>query len=222
MRLAALAVVLVAAANAWCFRLEAAGTWSFWLGLTLPYLALASLALYRMWDDGTLLDKLKPRWGDLSIGAVTAAVLLMASWAARAALAPVGTPRFLWLLRVYAQVGNPETIQRSALYSSLVLLIPVLEELTWRGMVQDALEERFGPRRGWPFAALAYALAHTPTLIVLTAPGAGPNPLLVTAALGTGLVWGFTARLSGRLPPVIFSHVAFTYFTAVQFRLPGM
>jgi membrane protease YdiL (CAAX protease family) len=222
MRRVVLAVLVVAAATAWSFRLDAAGTTGFWIGLGVPYLALTALALYRMWDDGTLIDKLVPRWGDLSIGAVTAALLLMASWATRSALAPAGTPRFLWLLRVYAQVGNPETIQRSMLLTTVVLLIALMEEITWRGMVLTELENRFGERWGWPLAALAYGAAQLPTLIALAAPGAGLNPLLVTAALGAGIVWSFTARLTKRLPPVMFSHMAFIYFTAVQFRLPGL
>jgi membrane protease YdiL (CAAX protease family) len=53
-------------------------------------------------------------------------------------------------------------------------------------------------------------------------PVAGPNPLLVIGALGCGIVWTYTALLTKRLPPVIFSHIAFTYFSAAQFRIPGM
>jgi hypothetical protein len=48
------------------------------------------------------------------------------------------------------------------------------------------------------------------------------NPLLVTAAVGCGLVWSFLAAQVGRLTPVMISHMAFTYFTIVQFRLPGL
>jgi drug/metabolite transporter (DMT)-like permease len=70
-------------------------------------------------------------------------------------------------------------------------------------------------------AALLYAGAHLPTLITLSDPTAGPNPLIVMAALACGIVWSFAAVILKRLPPVIFSHMAFTYFTAVQFRWPG-
>lgn len=222
MRFSLLALLLVALGNAYAFRPETAGSWKFWLGVGGPYLCLALLGAYKLYDDGTLVDRLKPRWGDLSIGAVTAAMLLMASWAGRAVLAPGDSPRHAWLMRVYLQIGPSEALQRSVALTALVLLIPVLEELTWRGLVLSELEERFGTRRAWPLAAILYALSLGPTVITLSDPNAGPNPLLVLAALGCGLVWGFTATMAKRLPPVIFSHMAFTYFSAVQFRWPGM
>lgn len=222
MRIVALIVLLFAAANAYAFRLDVAGTWQFWTVLGVPYLGFSALALWKMWDEGTLVDVLKPRWGDLSIGFVTAAVLLFASWAARSWLAPIGTTRHLWFLRIYAQLGDPESIQRSATLTLVLLSIAVSEELVWRGLVLRTLEEKLGTRRAWPAAAGLYALAVAPTVVTLAVPGAGPNPLLVTAALGCGLLWSFTAMLTKRLPPVIFSHIAFSYFSIVQFRMPGM
>jgi hypothetical protein len=222
MRLVALVVLGVAAATAWAFRLEAAGTWQFWVGVGVPYAVLGGVALYKMWDDGTLLDLLRPRWGDLSIGFLTAALLIGGSFVARSWLAPAGTPRHLWFLRIYAQLGDPEAIQRSAMLTILLLAISALEEIVWRGLVLGILEERLGSRRAWPLAALLYGLAATPSLFVLGVPGARVNPLLVTAALGCGLVWSFTRQLTKRLPPVIFSHIAFSYFVIVQFRWPGM
>jgi membrane protease YdiL (CAAX protease family) len=92
----------------------------------------------------------------------------------------------------------------------------------WRGLVLDRLAERFGSRRGWILSALCYSLSLAPTLFALRDPVAGLNPLLMIAALGCGIVWGFMAARFGRLFPAIFSHMAFTYFSAVQFRWPGM
>jgi uncharacterized protein len=51
-------------------------------------------------------------------------------------------------------------------------------------------------------------------------PVAGPNPLLVMAAFGCGLVWTFLAGRFERLLPSIVAHLVFTYFSAVQFRWP--
>jgi membrane protease YdiL (CAAX protease family) len=221
MRKIVLVVLCVAAANAFAFRPELAASYKFWLGVGLPYLALAGLALHYLWDQGTLVDKLRPRWGDLSIGAVTAMLLLFGSWAGRAVLAPIATPRHAWLLRIYLQVGDTDAIQRSIPLTLVVLAIPILEELVWRGLVLSELEARLGSRRAWPLAALLYALAHVPTVFTLSDPIAGPNPLLATAALGCGIVWSFSAVILKRLPPVMFSHMAFTYFTVVQFRWPG-
>jgi uncharacterized protein len=215
-----LTTVLVTAAMAFAFRLELAGSPGFWAALAVPYAALAALALHKLWDEGALVDVLSPRWGDLSLGALTAAVLLLASFGARAVLAPAGSTRQAWLLRIYAQIGDSDVVQRSVLYTAILLFIVICEELVWRSMVLDELTERFGSRRGWPLAALCYGVTALPTLYTLRVPIAGLNPLLITAAIGCGIVWSFLASIKGRLVPVIVAHGVFTYFSLVQFRWP--
>ena len=96
-----LALALTFAGMTYSFSEARAGEPSFWLGVSLPYLLLSALALHKMWAEGTLLDLLTPRWGDLSIGAVSMMGLLFASWAARQILSPVGSPRQAWLFRIY-------------------------------------------------------------------------------------------------------------------------
>jgi membrane protease YdiL (CAAX protease family) len=221
MRGVAIVFLIVASVHAYAMRLDFAGRWQMWAIVCGAYAVLTLYSLWRLWDDGTLLERLRPRWGDLSVGAITAMLLLFGSWGARAVLAPMESPRHQWILRIYAQLGDPEVIQRSVLYTFAVLAIPLMEEIVWRGFVLTELEERFGTRRAWPLAALLYALAIAPSAVALAAAPAGPNPLLAVAALGCGLVWSFTAMMMKRLPPVMFSHMAFTYFTAVQFRWPG-
>jgi uncharacterized protein len=222
MRLLLVVVVATLGAVLFAFRPSVAGTLTFWLGLAIPYALLSLVALYRMWDEGTLLDKLAPRWGDLSIGAVTAALLLVASWGVRQFVAPPGTANQAWLFRIYLQVGDAEEVQRSIGLTALLLLIPLCEELVWRGLVLDLLTNAVGPRAAWPLTALLYALAHLPTLWLLADPVAGLNPLLLLGAFGSGVVWSFLASRTKRLPPVVFSHLAFTYFSVAQFRWPGM
>jgi membrane protease YdiL (CAAX protease family) len=221
MKLTLLTVTTITAAMAFAFRLELAGSPTFWLALGVPYLALAALAVRKLWDEGALVDVLKPRQGDISIGALTAAVLLLASWGARAVLAPAGSTRLAWLFRIYAQIGDTDSVQRSVLYTVALLVIVICEELVWRSMVLDELTQRFGTRRGWPLSALCYGATALPTLFTLRVPLAGLNPLLVTAALGCGIVWSFLASIKGRLLPVIIAHAVFTYFSLVQFRWPG-
>jgi membrane protease YdiL (CAAX protease family) len=215
-------ILLTFVGMAYSFSEAAAGSPRFWLGVTLPYVLLVALALHKMWQDGTLVDLLTPRWGDLSIGALSMIALLFASWAARRVLSPAGSPRQAWLFRIYLQLGNPEHLQRSSAYTLLILLICLAEEIVWRGMVLGELTERFGRRAALPLSALAYGASTLPTLWLLRDPTAGLNPLLVTAAVGCGLVWSFLAAQLGRLAPVVISHMAFTYFTIVQFRLPGL
>src|SRR6185503_7246581 len=74
-----LTVGLITAAMAYAFRIDAAGTPQFWAALAVPYLLLAALAVRKLWDEGALLDVLQPRWGDFSLGFLTAAILLLAS-----------------------------------------------------------------------------------------------------------------------------------------------
>lgn len=217
-----LTVLLTFAGMSYSFSEAAAGTPRFWLGVSVPYVPLVALALHKLWQDGTLVERLTPRWGDLSIGAVSMIALLFASWAARRVLSPSGSPRQAWLFRIYLQLGNPEHLQRSTAYTLLILAICAAEEIVWRGMVLGDLSERFGRRAALPLSALLYGASALPTLWLLRDPTAGVNPLLVTAAVGCGLVWSFFAAQLGRLAPVVISHMAFTYFTIVQFRLPGL
>src|SRR5687767_5268474 len=139
-------IVVVAASLIFAFRQNLAGQPLFWAAIVVPYLGLAAFALKKMWDDGTLVDKLKPRSGDLALGAVTGLILVGASWAARTLLTP-STPRQAWFYRLYMQLGDPEQLQRSLLYTLLILLSALCEEIVWRGMVLSELKERFGARR---------------------------------------------------------------------------
>ena len=222
MKLTFLTVAVVTAAMAFAFRPDIAGTPTFWLALLVPYLALAVLALKRLWNEGALVDVLGPRWGDFSLGALTGGLLLLASFGARAILAPAGSPRTAWLFRTYAQVGDPDVVQRSIVLTGALFVIVICEELVWRSLVLDELTLRFGSRRAWPLAALCYGLTAVPTLFTLRDPIAGLNPLLVTAALGCGIVWSFLAYIKGRLLPVIIAHAVFTYFSLLQFRWPSL
>jgi len=215
-----IAFVVVAATYVAAFRLELGGTPTFYWLFGLPHLALAALALQGFSRDGTLRARLMPHWGDLSLGALPGIGLLMASWGARAVLLPTGTARQAWLLRLYLVLGDPETLQHSVFLTGALVVIVLCEELVWRGMVLDELTERFGTRRGWVLATLGYALAALPTAYSLRDPIAGPNPLLVIAAFGCGLIWTFLAARTGRLLPSVVSHLVFTYFSAVQFRWP--
>lgn len=212
---------LLACVLGYAFRPELAATSTFWLLVSLPNLAAAGFALFYLHEEDLLFERLRPRGGDISMGVALGVALLVASWAGRSTLAAVGTPQHAWLLNVYIQIGDPEIVQSSALLTTALLLVVIAEELTWRGWALDVCNRRLGARRGWMLATLLYAATMVPSMFSLAAPGAGPNPLLLIAALFCGLTWSFTAHVLGRLPPVIISHAIFTYFSVVQFRLPG-
>jgi membrane protease YdiL (CAAX protease family) len=86
-----------------------------------------------------------------------------------------------------------------AMMIGLMLVFPIGpgEELYWRGLIQRRFAEKFGPRSGYLTATLAYALVHLPTL---------NYPLILTAFIG-GLVWGYIYKATGKLAPVVVSHV---------------
>ena len=201
-------------------RVSAAGTWTVFLAPAVPYVVLSIAAVVQMQRDGTLGIKLRPRSGDVSFGAIIALMLFFGSMAGRMVLAPHGSVREAWIMRVYLQIGDPETMQsRIVLVSAVVMLVAALEEVAWRGFIYATLEERLGSRRAWPITAVLYALASLPTVFLLRDPFAGPNPLIFLAALGCGLVWGLVVARTGRLPVAIISHALFSWCVAVQFPL---
>ena len=217
------AFVVTAGASAFALRPALAGTTTMWLVVGVPYLLLGAYALRDLWSLDSLVERIKPRWGDLTIGILIAAVLMLGAWTTtRGLLHPPGNDRQAWLWHIYLQLGPSDAIQHSAVLTAVILGIAALEEIVWRGMVLSHLEIRFGQRRGWLLCTLLYAASTVPSIFTLSDPVAGPNPLLVVAALGCGLFWSFAASLQKRLPPVAISHMVFTYFMTVQFRPPGL
>jgi membrane protease YdiL (CAAX protease family) len=219
MRLPLLVCVVVSATSAIAFRPAWFGSVWFWVSLLACYGTLAALAFYRMWDEGLLRQIFALKRGDFSLGVISGLVLLASAWLGQAVITPAGSPQQEWLLYVQLLVGDPMELRRSLGLTVALLLIAGLEEVVWRYMVLDALMQRLGARRAWPLAALLYGVSLLPTSYTL-AGTSGPNPLLPLAALGCGLVWSFIGRLTGRLPPLIVSHMVFSYFVATQFRLP--
>jgi membrane protease YdiL (CAAX protease family) len=186
------------------------------------YGAWTLFALWRMGREGTLKPIFTLRRGDLAIGAATAAALLAGSYFVRSYLTPPGSEQQAWLAYISLLLGDPMAVQRSLLLTGALLTLAAFEEVVWRALVLDDLMQRFGARRAWPLSAVLYALSLAPSVYTLRAGPAGLNPLLPLAALGCGLMWGFMGRLFGRLPPLVFSHMVFSYFTVTGLRLPGM
>jgi membrane protease YdiL (CAAX protease family) len=200
-------VIVVGAAVAYVVRLPPAveGVRA-WLGLALPYAALAGIGMYRLRRQARLSALLRLRPGDLSIGIALAVGLGFSSWALAGWLMPMGSVERGWLLRVGLVLGGGSS---SAMTACLVA-IALCDELVWRGWVQTELGLRLGTR-AWMLAALLYALAHGATLVTLRDDVAGPNPLIFLGALGCGLCWAFLRERTGRLFPGLISHAAFTY-----------
>jgi membrane protease YdiL (CAAX protease family) len=204
---ALIAVLVVAVAVAFASGRPALSTTGLSLGVVLPYAGLGLLAALRLRRRGLLGSLLRFRPGDLSLGIGLAVLLVLCAWALTRWLLPIESVAHAWLLPIFLIVGDVS----SAGIIACLIAIAGLEELIWRGWVQTELSSVLGVRRGWVACALLYASAHAATLLTLADDVAGPNPLVVLTALGSGLCWGFLRERSGRVMPGLVSHATFMY-----------
>ena len=204
------ATVTIGGAVWFAFRPEQAGTWGMLLALLGAQVPFAALAVALLAREGVLAAELRPHRGDLTFGFLAALLMYAAAMAVRQIFLGPDTPRSWWLARVYLQLGD--TSENRSLYVGLVVLvIAALEELVWRGLVMRSLRPSMGPMRAWMVSSVLYGLAHAATIPLLGHPVAGPNPLLVAAAIGGGLVWGHLYNRTGRLGPALFAHALFSW-----------
>jgi uncharacterized protein len=94
----------------------------------------------------------------------------------------------------------------TVLFLLLAVGAPVVEEVFFRGMLQQSLARRFG----WPVAvvasSVAFGLAHF-------------EPLQLPALILFGVVLGVLAQRSGRLGPGIVAHATFNAVTVLSLTL---
>jgi membrane protease YdiL (CAAX protease family) len=212
-----LALCAVVPAIAW-----RVGGASLWYVMVLGYGAAAALAAWALAQDDQLRAALAPKAGDATLGLLPALALFALAWLlVTRVLAPI--PELRWYTpdgayvdrawprgsmvaiewvraRILDAMGRAASIQGSARVA-FVLAIAALEELAWRGGVQQGLSERFGSTRGWLLASALYAAAQLGTL----------NPAPALLAIPCGLVWGAMYRFRGRLAPAILSHAIFSW-----------
>lgn len=212
----------VAAAAAFACRAGSAGSWrlaAVYGGVTG---VIAVAGAVRAWRDGELVEWVKPAGLDVTLGCFTGGFLLACAYAFTKYVVPPTSPRVGWLARAYLQMGDTAALHAQiTAVTAFLVFISIAEELVWRGLVTTLFAELVGSRRAWIFAALLYAAAHLPTVWLLSDPKAGPNPLIVLAALGCGFVWGALTRWKGRLVPAIVSHLLFDWCVVMMFRFWG-
>lgn len=107
---------------------------------------------------------------------------------------------------VYANLGG-----LSPTLVGLLLFFPIGfgEEVFWRGFVQRRLGERGSVTSAFVLTTLLYTAIHVPT----------GNPVLILAALTCGLFWGGFYWATGRLVPVLVSHMLWDPFIFVIFPI---
>lgn len=213
---AAVATLLVGLATWVGFDPEVQGSATLLVVLGAAYLVLGAVSVVRLRARGEM-SLLRPRSGDLSIGALVAFLLYGMAYAFHALVTAPGHTGEGWIVRVYLMLGDPFSDGRHLVAIS-VAVIGALEELCWRGLVFPALESRLGSLRAALLGVLLFAAAHLPTLHRLADPTAGLNPLLVVAALGCGAAWTYLRWRVDRLVPVLLSHALFTW-AIVEFPL---
>ena len=202
---------------AYAFNPARAGQGSMLASLGAFYAVLAAPALYRLHRRGELRRRFRPAYGDITLGAATAGVLYGSARIVGALVAAHGSPREPWIEALYRQLGNPDAPGRT-LTGAAVFAVAALEEIVWRGLVMGSIQDVAGPWRACAYTTLLYAAAHLPTMILLRAPGAGDNPLVVVAALGCGLVWSLMVLRTGRLLPSLLAHALFSW-AIIEFPL---
>ena len=192
----ALSVVVTAVSSYFAFLPQSSGTVAFWVFAGGPTLLLAALAAAWAKREELLREWLSPRWGDFSRGVVAAVLLFGLAWAFSRIVTPVGSPREIWLVSLYGQLGDPRLLQQHApAVGATIVAVALGEELVWRGMVTQLLADRVGTRTAWVWSAVLYALAYVPTAWSLRADaglGGGLNPVLPSrrsARASSGARW---------------------------------
>ncbi len=215
-------VAVVAVTSYFAFQTDRAGETSFWILACAPTLAVALASVAIAGRRSALWQQLKPKAGDFSVGFFGAGVLFAGAYGFVRVVMPAGSPRAMWLARIYLQTGDPNVLRAhpAALFVALIV-VAAAEEIVWRGVVTSLLAEKIGERFAWAASAALYALAYVPTMWSLKSPSAGLDPLLPIAALFAGLGWGWMVKRFDRLPPAIVAHALFDWAVIVMFRLWG-
>jgi membrane protease YdiL (CAAX protease family) len=218
--IATLVTGVVGAAAGLAFAAPRMGSPSVWWIILIPNALFAGFGVYRLVQDREARAVLAPKWGDVSLGFVTA-VGMFAVFYLGARLAVYPSPMAsAWLRRVYDQFGSHGApALHGARVGLAIVVVATAEELTWRVLVMRTLAERIGRQRAWIYAALLYAAAHVPTLWALRTTAGVLNPLIVVAALVAGLAWGGMTRATGRVVPAIVSHALFDWAVLMMFPL---
>jgi hypothetical protein len=173
-------------------------------------LAVAIVSLARLHRTGELRAVMRLRPGDIWLGGMLAGLMYGGAMAGHLVLTPHLSPREGWIMRLYLQLGDPRGEGRE-LVGLAVFVVASLEEIAWRGLVMRALVPVTGGARALVISSALFALAHAPTLWLLGDPVAGPNPLIVLAALCCSVIWGGLMLRTRRLVPSIVAHALFSW-----------
>ncbi len=202
------------------FRPDNAGQMSMLLSLGSVYVVFTIITVLWMRHRGEEKSKLTPHRGDVTFGAIIAVGMYLLATGVHILLTSRGSPKEAWLIRVYVQIGDPEMNARFFV-GPIIFAVAAMEELVWRGLVLGALRDRLSNNVALLSCTALYGLSHASTLYLLRDPYIGLNPLVMMAALGCGLIWGWIAFKLDRLALSMIAHALFIW-AVVEFPIMNM
>lgn len=165
------------------FVFKSTGPLDFWasLSLSVVFLSAAALGLDRAYFPLLRRDvRTRPGY-KIILGILSAIALYAVFMAGNFVLRRIFPAAGLGISRVYDFGARVSRLRIGLL---MFFFIGPGEELFWRGYLQRAWQSRFSDAGGWLLTSLFYAAVHI---------GSG-NPVLVLAAMGCGLYWGYLFR----------------------------
>jgi len=171
---------------------------NFWLMMSFSTSLLAAIAFI---FGRPLIPRGELTWKNIFMGILAAGVLY--------AVFQIGNQALILISRFFPALIPDRAGNITAVYANREILSPILvgillffpigfgEELFWRGFVQRRLASKWTPLWAWLATTLLYAGVHLPT----------GNPVLILASLTCGVFWGGLYLLTGRLVPVLVSHM---------------
>ena len=160
-----------------------------WMGITV--VMGITLACTLLLDS--VRSRLRPSMRHVVVGLVSGMGLYGATLGITAVLPLVWPEWELSARTLYSWKAGHSTLFLASTCSMIVLA----EELLWRGVVTRFLMERLGSGWGIVAGSIVYTFAHLATL----------NPLLLLAAFGCGLFWGWLYAAADNVIVPFASHL---------------
>lgn len=214
------AVAALGAAVALAFQpVRAFGKMAF-IALATAFVAASVVAVAHARARGETAT-LRPRGGDLTLGAAVAAGLYALALGGHPIAFPRGDVREIAFLLAYVPLLDPLSDGRHVVALGVGGLC-ALEEVVLRALVQPALTRTTGVVRGWLLTAVLDALAWAPTAWLLSDGRAGYNPVYVGVAGVTALATGWLRVRTDRVVPSVLAR-ALLGWALVEFPIwsPG-
>lgn len=171
---------------------------NFWLMMSFSTSLLAALSFA---FGRPLIPRQEVTGSNILLGILSAALLYALFW--------VGNQVLVFISHILPSLIPDRAGNINAVYANRGALSPVLvgillffpigfgEEVFWRGFVQRRFSSRWTPWTAFIVTTFLYVAVHLPT----------GNPVLILAALTCGLFWGGLYIATGRLMPVLISHM---------------